>query len=314
MTTELAEQPPLRFISGAHRVASVQPLKSFVDAVRPVLSAEDPETFWECEQPFRQLLGSGFLTEVINYELGKILADVRYCPDKAAEYEMLICESETFWLNVKVIPPGFIHSKYVYSHTGHSMLGVWGDAATTVHLYEQPVPHPVEVFDRSRLLIDKGQVELRPGQISLFRAGYDMFRMVPANELVIFVILSTVPLLRMRWCYDPHTLAPVRSEISDLMTSRIEFACSALGQMADPSSIPAMKMVLDHPAHFIRWAAIKSILLIDHREGIPLLINALEDPHPHVRNAASRTLARFADRIQREYTGALTTTQAQAQA
>jgi HEAT repeats len=45
--------------------------------------------------------------------------------------------------------------------------------------------------------------------------------------------------------------------------------------------------------HYVRWAAIQGICAISREDGLECLHRSLGDHHPHIRNAAQKTLAEF---------------------
>jgi HEAT repeat protein len=86
----------------------------------------------------------------------------------------------------------------------------------------------------------------------------------------------------------------VRAIAVDNSASRLEFVISMMCVMKDRSSLPALEGLSAHPAHFVRWAAVQALFRLDRERGITALRNALADRHEHVRNAASRSLAKIA--------------------
>ena len=55
--------------------------------------------------------------------------------------------------------------------------------------------------------------------------------------------------------------------------------------------LSALKKLMTHPEHYVRWAAVQGICSISREEGIECLRKSLEDDHPHIRNAALKSLA-----------------------
>jgi HEAT repeat protein len=101
------------------------------------------------------------------------------------------------------------------------------------------------------------------------------------------------------WTYDPSTLAAVAPVAADKEDSKLEYIAWTLTELADPEtgdkgSAKAIAALLEHPAHFVRWTAVRTAMALDEATGRALLARASEDPHVHVRNAARRALEQLA--------------------
>src|SRR2546429_8706694 len=77
--------------------------------------------------------------------------------------------------------------------------------------------------------------------------------------------------------------------------SRLQSAARLRAEVGGQSSLPGLRKLLEHKDHFVRWTALRSIMAIDTGEGAALVREALNDSHPHVRNAAARSLAKIAE-------------------
>jgi len=273
------------------RIEAIPVLERFVSRIEPRLE-QGHEAFWECVDDFQELLNSNVLCDLANYELHKIHTDPQYLPELASETQMTIIRRARYGLDLKIIPANTPSAMRLYSPTEHFLAGVSAGTSATVELYEQPQPFPNEIFDPSRRLINKGTRHLQSGEALSLRAGYDIFRLQGTNASpIVLLTFSTDFVLRLRWEYDPATLLPTRIIAADPMSSRLEFACKMLAQFASQSSVgPLKNLVQNHPDHFVRWSALKNLLDLNFQEGVELLQQALNDPHPHVRNAARKSL------------------------
>jgi HEAT repeat protein len=50
-----------------------------------------------------------------------------------------------------------------------------------------------------------------------------------------------------------------------------------------------LQQLSNHALHYLRWAAIQTLFTLDRAKGTQALLQALNDSHPHVRNAAQRS-------------------------
>ncbi|WP_414517059.1 HEAT repeat domain-containing protein [Nostoc sp. PCC 9305] len=280
-------------ITSGERLKAVPKLATFVEQIERFTSVDDPEAFWQCEPYFRELLQSNFLKDVLNYEMARFVDDETYSPDGTSEVEMLILRSENFSLVMKLLDPSAILTNYIYSISQHYMVGIVdfsGSGVATLDTFEQPNPDPIEIFDRKKRVVDKGSRILESGDVGLFRAPVDIFRVRPPEKPLILVVFTSKTVAPLLWEYDSSTLFPTRAISADFLSSRLEYTAWMLSELGDDTSIPALKTLLEHEDHYVRWAAIRSVARLDFTQGVNLLHTALEDPHPHIRNAARRSL------------------------
>ncbi len=75
--------------------------------------------------------------------------------------------------------------------------------------------------------------------------------------------------------------------------ARLEGAMRLLRVLGHRPGAKVTAALASHEAHFVRWTAIRYTTALDPEEGRRLLQQATTDPHPHVRRAAERALARI---------------------
>ena len=167
-------------------------------------------------------------------------------------------------------------------------MAVWGQAVE-VETFTLEEPYRIEVFDRSKALTRTGSSQLAPGTVARLRAPSQAFRLRLERPalLIQFMSATTEPL---RWVFHPESLQAVRAVSASLKSSRLQFTCHTLAALGSPSSVAPMRSLMNHPDHYVRWAAVQNICTLSREDGIECLQQAIEDPHPHVRNAARRTL------------------------
>lgn len=277
----------------AERCEAVPDLKRFVDAVTPALAAS-PDNFWQCEAAFRDLLQSDFLTQLTNHELAKFLDSSIYVPLMSFSSQVILLEDEHFQLNV-----GFINRKTA-PRTGRlqSLASnvMFSFAATPMQVaeYVQPEPFPCDIFRRDAVLTQKGTRTVGIGEIVKLRAGYDVLDFLPAaGATSIIVNFSSTKRIDFSWEYSADSLSPVRFVPGDPAWSRIDYAIQIMSAVGDPDDLPQLIALCKHPAHFVRWQAIKAVTRLDFDAGMRALEDAATDQHPHVRDAAKRTLQNY---------------------
>jgi HEAT repeats len=282
----------------SERLQGVPKLVDFVEQVEQIALLEDPFRFSLCAPLFRKLLQSNFLTDLVNYELVRFDNEEIYMPEGTNETEMTIVTGEHFSLSMKILKPTTTVSNYLYNLTEHTMVGVanfGGNGIATLETFKQPNPYPNEILDRKKRIVDTGLSTLNPGDFGLFHAAVHIFNILPPEKLLFLLFFKSKSIVPLRWEYNKSTLFPTRAIASDLMSSRLEFTAWMLSELSDDTSIPALKSLLQHKDHFVRWAAIRSIMRLSFADGVNFLHIALEDAHPHVRNAARRSLDKLSD-------------------
>jgi hypothetical protein len=153
-----------------------------------------------------------------------------------------------------------------------------------------------EIFDRSASLVALEDTVVTAGETVRLRAGLDThYVRAPQSQAVslTMMLMNAVPL---RWIFDGTTLKAKHAASGSVTDKRVEFAMRVLRMMPSPTSAETMEHVARaHPAHFVRWAAIRELGRLDLARAARLMDAAsTKDPHPHVRNAARRDLERLA--------------------
>ena len=206
----------------------------------------------------------------------------------------MIALSEKCVLSLRIIKGNEKSSDRVYSATEHVIIGLVafkGASPIVFEVFEQPCPDPNDVFDRSRHLQPLGTEILQPGAARRFRAAADIARILPNGIPAVMLILSSATIAPIRWEYDLATLSPVKAIAGYPTSSRLEYTAKLLAEVGDKTSIQPLKSLMQHEDHFVRWAAVRAIVSLDYAEGVASLHDALQDPHPHVRNAARKVIS-----------------------
>ncbi len=100
------------------------------------------------------------------------------------------------------------------------------------------------------------------------------------------------------WVYNRSTLKGEYKAAVSSNDSRCVTACRLIADIPTNESSKTLQYIAkNHPAHFVRWEALKNLGRIDRKKAISLLESACNDPHPQVAKAASKTLSKI--RIQK---------------
>jgi hypothetical protein len=94
--------------------------------------------------------------------------------------------------------------------------------------------------------------------------------------------------------YDSRTLAFVGASSTDEASSRVQMMVSMLRVMDRKDALPVIAEALESPHFYTRWHIMRELLAMDAEAALPPLRRmAANDPHPEVRAAARQTLDLF---------------------
>ena len=275
----------------SQRIQASQCLSRFIELVHSRINPSYLESFWECEEAFRDLLKSSFLVEILNFELSKIIDRPIHVPMTANPTNWTFVVDGKFTLNAN------IYSSYsgrsdssISSHSCHHFVGVLEGDPVLLKLFQTQDGHENDVFNRSERLICLGEKLLSKGEYIKIRADQDVYFVEPSKQSTLLVSFSSPLQKNLTWVYDADTLRPVHAIAANMTDSRIEMVSSVLAHFTYKGAVNTLKNVLRHGSHFVRWKVIKALMVLDHDAGLEALTLALGDPHLHVRNAAKRTL------------------------
>lgn len=141
-------------------------------------------------------------------------------------------------------------------------------------------------------IIDRGEDTLLPGEfvcVERGRGAYEVRRSVGDVWVVQVVIGHYDHLIRH---FDRHSREIVGVSSASFHATRMEFVMELLVRCAPRGCSELLcRVYADSPFHFVRWKAIKCLALVDPDLTRQMLHVAAEmDPHPHVREAALKSV------------------------
>jgi hypothetical protein len=291
--TTMAESAPRQFdIQTIQRFERLPALRDFALFTESRLG-DGPEGIWDVAPALEALVCAGFASDLFRSELEHMAREPSHLPTGAID-TLLVARSRRFSLLLKTANVARDATRaHVFGLSEHVLFAVAGPAPLTIDVYSEATGYPNDVFDRERPLGPAERRTLLPGSVTPFRAGRDCPLPVSRETSFAFQLLSR-PVARVQWVYDVQTHRALRAVAADPGASRLEFAAQALGELRGEHAAERLLSLCEHPDHFVRWAAIRSLTRVDLRAGVEKVRGAANDPHPHVRNAASRTLQKMA--------------------
>jgi HEAT repeat protein len=76
------------------------------------------------------------------------------------------------------------------------------------------------------------------------------------------------------------------------LDSELVSLAKLLGALGDPSATDALIALTSHPRHFVRWAALQALGLIDGEKAGRRLRDFTDDRHPEIAAMASKLVER----------------------
>lgn len=251
---------------------------------------DGPAGLLQCAGALSALLSDGALESFMRGALEHLLAEPGYAPE-AVGGALVLARGPRWRLTLQVLAPGARPSA-IEGPAEHLLVGVLGPAPLGVEVYtEEPVTRD-DVFDPARRLLPEAPRLLVRGDVLAPAAGRDVIVPRPTASTVL-VTVSTGPVRPLRWLYDATTLHATRAVAGDPTASRLELTAELLAELGGAAAAPTLLQLTEHPAHHVRWGALRALSRVDTEAALGRLRLAADDPHPHVRTAARRTLARL---------------------
>jgi hypothetical protein len=268
-------------------------LQLFSDAVDTVFRPDDGASLFECRAALERLLASDWFERLVSSELEALARFPQGPTGGFSETRMTLFGGKGMALTMMLVAAGATSPDRLLAACRHTLLGVAGPGALEVRRFFQPDPFPSDVVDRTRRLEDRGSERLAAGQTFTIRTGHDVVvSFAPAGPTVVLA-LEAEESTPYYWRYDPRTLLPAAVVCGTNDGSRLQFAANVLARLGDGRCAPALRALAGHSDHVLRWTAIRTLVQLDRRAGRELLEAALEDPHPHIRQATRTALERL---------------------
>ena len=262
-------------------------LERFLVQASSQYDENSPESFWCCEDAFRELLRAPLIAELFNDQLECLLAQADYFGNWGHQ-QLNVAESGELIFSVSMLQEP---TRYVHTAPFLALYSPVGRAALNYVRYPLPPAYRNELFDPELRLAPGEAMVCEPGQVLRIDARGYAYDLQPCAGLAL-VRLATRPFQTLTWLFDKQTLKARQANDAELGATRLRLTAQLLGRLAQPSSLEPLSQLTRHPHHAVRWAAIQGLGRIDATVALRHLEAALQDPHPHVRQAAATTLER----------------------
>jgi len=147
-----------------------------------------------------------------------------------------------------------------------------------------------DVFSpRVRALRVGGSV-VAPGEVLRLSPGRSTCRLGFRADTVLLELRSSL-VAEVEWSFDACSGRAWRCASRVPAHADAESSCDRARALGDARAIPALRGLLDHRWHGVRWAAARAIVALDRDEGEVALRMLGADPHPDLVCAARQALA-----------------------
>ena len=181
-------------------------------------------------------------------------------------------------------------SSFIYSSPFHMLLCPITDCSLQVHHYELPDGVNLDVFDSKVRLKFKESRRYKRGEVIKVDGRLDAIDVTTDTSSMVLKLTSR-HFVSQQWAFDRECLLAQQAIASEIVDSELVSLVGVLGAMQAYVSIDVLKKLTLHRRHFVRWSALQSLARISTAEALPLVRDALLDPHVHVRNAALKALS-----------------------
>lgn len=190
------------------------------------------------------------------------------------------------WGTLTIVPapdPSDVPNTLLTGSPSHRLLVAVGASLPIMHYCHVRAQYPT-ILDRTNRLV-AGAVQLcEPGQPVALEAWRDVVQLMEGRGL--WLVLHSRPVYSVRWVYDRASLEPRAMVVASRRLARTEELIEVLAQIGDSRDVGILEQLAGHQCHSIRWASIRAVAALDMPTARRLIVSALDDPHPEVRETA----------------------------
>jgi len=265
-------------------------IHSFIDFANKTFLTAGNSAFDSIVDEFKKI-ELATVNDIINFEISRIIVAPFDLPIGWDTNQILLEVNKKFSLGISILhvsPPHLLNS------VANSVYKVAGKNSFKYILYKLPENFQRDVFDPELRPTSACENELSPGEILRIHAGVDLIDW-KIEEPVVLLRFITAPQEPIQWTFRKNPIKPWFVASVDPGATQLSALFSYFGATGYAPAAILINNLLGHRNHQVRWEATKALWKIDRELGLQALQASLADPHPHVRIAATKTLAKFDD-------------------
>lgn len=264
-------------------------------AVSPTYSYDD---IFGLQDSFQAFIDSGELLSIINNELSVMRRNPEYVPHGSNGNTILLFDAPKISLTATVLDQNNMSMDKIYSAAGDAMFGNVSREAIPLRFHTIPEACDLDVFDTAHAVLPGEMYNLAPRATVAIPARRTVTEYLCTKQATLVKLTSRLypPLV---WVYDKKTGVPRFSSSGDLQGSRLQSSINLLSALEAGSVVPSddsienLKNLAEHRLHYVRWAAVQALCKMDFESGKGVLVEAIQDRHPHIARAASSSVRRL---------------------
>lgn len=262
----------------------------FVAQVGLLFDPDDPGTFWKCEDAFARLAASSAVSDAAEQAVRRMLAAPLDAPSRWAVQRLILIRSLDYSLVAIWAAQSPASNDYaLVTQGGHAFIRSCSSRPFSVRFFALGTVDFAR-FDPNVRLEPSHEVSLRPGEILAVDGGKWVIQLEYRADVCVLAFVSR-PLWQHLWSFDARTLRPWHIGHSELPVSQLRAVIQIFRELGYAPSRAIVQELTHHPVHDVRWEAVKTLASLDAAAGVAALHDAADDPHPHVRAAARKSLA-----------------------
>jgi len=260
--------------------------------VEALYDEREPSTFWRCRRTFEDFAGSGAVPDIANDALRLMLEEPTEPPVRWGVAKFTLIQKRPYSLVLAWSLRARAQRnrpESVNTHGGHAMVHLWSKTPIKVRYFALPEVD-FDIFEPSSSLRYSHERVLNPGD-TIEIDGEKFIADFEERPDVCCLVLLTAPLWPHIWSFDRQSLCPWTISAADVQTTELRVVLQIFRVLRYLASEKVVRDLASHPVHDVRWEAIKTLVALNPAEGATALGTAVMDNHPHIRNAAARSLA-----------------------
>lgn len=186
---------------------------------------------------------------------------------------------------------------FLDAQAAHQFWRVIGPGTVGISRYAYPPGYTNASFDPGIQLLPPVHSVLQNGDSLWIDPDQQLLRVNQCNDMMMIVKLIFPSHAQLVWHFDKHTLRARECSAADLCASRailmLQWLQKIPGDAIEDSTLDwLMRLSRDAP-FYVRWEAVRTMLLHRKSLGLELARERLRDEHPEVVEAAQSALLLF---------------------
>jgi hypothetical protein len=279
--------PYLEIPSGGH-----PRLDQFTREVDALYDERQPSTFWRCRGAFDDFAQCSAVTDIANDALRAMLDSPTEPPVRWGVGKFTLAQKRAYSLALGwsvLARRQCKETESINTHGGHAMVHLCSALPLKVRYFALD-GIDLRIFAPSLQLRHSHDEVLNPG-CTVAIDGEKFIADFEEHPNVCLLVLLTAPLWPHIWSFDRDSLRSWTISAADKQTSELRVVLQIFRELGYAASDQVVRQLALHPVHDVRWEAIKTLTILNPAEGATALRSAIRDGHPHIRNAARRSLA-----------------------